>query len=142
MLRRLTATDHSALLDVWRRSGLSTTRPEGRDTPAAFAAQLATGHQIVLGWEEDGVLAGVVLATHDSRKGWINRLAVLPETRHEGIGRRLVAAAEAWLREQGIRVIGALVEEDNDTSLAFFQQVGYRLAPDIRYLSKRDANDA
>jgi len=38
-------------------------------------------------------LVGSVLASHDERKGWLNRLAVAPNHRRRGPARRLIAAA-------------------------------------------------
>lgn len=142
-IRRLDATDYPGVLALWHRAGLHTIRPRGRDAPEALARELERGRATVLGVDdEDGRLVGVVVATHDGRKGWINRLAVDPETRRQGFGRRLVESAEHALASQGIHVIAALVEEPNDASLAFFQASGYRLARNVRYLSKRDAPDA
>jgi ribosomal protein S18 acetylase RimI-like enzyme len=108
-----------------------------------LARQLASGVQTILGLEADGQLAGAVVATHDSRKGWINRLVVDPDCRRQGYGSRLVAAVEEVLREQGMRVIAALVESDNPASWALFRKAGYvEVDPGIHYLSKRDSADA
>jgi ribosomal protein S18 acetylase RimI-like enzyme len=131
------------VIALWQRAGLTTIRPSGRDAPEAFAREIESGSATVLGAEDaDGTLVGVVVATHDGRKGWINRLATDPDRRREGLGLKLVEAAERALDEQGIRVIAALVEDDNDASLAFFQAAGYTLHPGVQYLSKRAAPDA
>jgi len=94
----------------------------------------------VIGLERAGELIGVVLVTHDGRKGWINRLAVLPAHRRHGYAARLVAGAERILHEQGITVIAVLIETGNDTSLSLFQKLGYAELPGgIHYVSKRDS---
>jgi ribosomal protein S18 acetylase RimI-like enzyme len=99
--------------------------------------------QTILGTESDGKLVGAVIATHDGRKGWINRLAVDPDYRRRGYAGTLIEAAERVLREQGLRVIAALVESDNRASLALFRRLGYVDAGgDVHYLSKRESNDA
>jgi len=142
-IRRLDSADHDRVIALWRRAGLTTTRPQGRDAPDAFEREMAAGRAILLGVESDaGALIGVVLATHDGRKGWINRLAVDPDHRRDGMGRRLIEAAERALEAEGILVIAALVEGHNRDSLAFFQAAGYSLHPDVRYLSKRATPDA
>ena len=143
IVRALLPADYDRVIALWRRAGLETIRTSGRDAPEAFAREIESGSATVIGAEDSvGTLVGVVVATHDGRKGWINRLAIDPERRREALGRALVAEAEAALAEQGIRVIAALVEGDNDASLAFFQAAGYALHPDVRYLSKRAAPDA
>ncbi|MFQ5598961.1 MAG: GNAT family N-acetyltransferase [Candidatus Krumholzibacteriia bacterium] len=141
-VRRLRLQDHEAMLELWRRAGLSSLRPRGRDRREVFAQQLASGVETFLGLVEGDRLVGAVVATHDGRKGWINRLAVDPEYRRRGLARRLLAAAEQVLREQGMTVIAVLVERDSEASLRLFQREGYVLARDVFYLSKRDDADA
>ena len=140
-LRRLTIDDHAAILALWQRAGLHSIRPEGRDSRAEFDQQLAGG-QIAIGLEENGRLIGVVLATNDTRKGWINRLAIDPDYRHQGYGEQLVRAAEEALRAAGMKLIAAFIEEGNTASLALFEKLGYAVHPNIYYVSKRDSNEA
>jgi ribosomal protein S18 acetylase RimI-like enzyme len=142
LVRRLGPDDYDELLALWQRAGLHSLRPQGRDSRDSLARQLASGVQTILGLDVDGQLVGAVIATHDSRKGWINRLAVDPDHRRRGYGARLVAAAEEALRQQGLRVIAALVESDNPASLALFRDVGYvEIDTGIHYLTKRDSDD-
>jgi len=141
-IRRLEARDYPDALEVWRSAGLRSLRPDGRDSPDAFTSQLRSGRQVLLGLECDGRLIGVVMATHDGRKGWINRLAVATGQRRQGVGRRLLRAAERHLEEEGLHVIGALIETDNAPSLTLFQEAGYRIDHHVAYLSKRDDDEA
>ena len=141
-IRRLTIDDYDELLALWRRAGLDSLKPLGRDSREALARQLDSGVQAILGLAKDGDLVGAVVATHDSRKGWINRLVVDPRHRRQGYGARLIAAAEEVLRGQGIGVIAALVESHNRASLALFQKMGYVDADRrIHYLSKRESDE-
>ena len=135
--RTLSLDDYEAIMDLWQRAGLTSIRPQGRDSRAAFARQLASGVQHIIGLEDGGRLVVAIVATHDGRKGWLNRLAVAPAYRGQGLARRLIAAAEQWLASQDILVWAVLIEEDNEPSLRLFQSAGYVLAPDILYLSKR-----
>ncbi|MBN1287238.1 MAG: GNAT family N-acetyltransferase [Anaerolineae bacterium] len=139
--RYLTAEDYDAIVALWQAAGLST-RPNGRDSRAAFEAQMARDVQTVVGLEAEGRLVGVAVATHDGRKGWINRLAVHPDCRRRGYARQLIAASERVLKEKhGVAVVGVLIEDWNEASLALFRQAGYVLHDDIHYLSKRDRAD-
>jgi ribosomal protein S18 acetylase RimI-like enzyme len=140
-IRRLTAADYDAVIALWLRAGLTSVRPDGRDSREAFAGQLERG-QIVLGLEEAGQLIGCVVATHDTRKGWINRLVIDPDHRRQGHAQRLIRAAEDALREQGMGVLCALIEDWNEASLALFQKAGYRVGLDVIYVSKRDSTDS
>jgi ribosomal protein S18 acetylase RimI-like enzyme len=139
-IRELGLDDLDRLLALWQRAGLHSLKPQGRDGRDALTRQLASGVQTILGMESGDELVGAVVATHDGRKGWINRLAVDPGYRRRGYATKLIEAAEEALREQGLCVIAALVESDNPASLALFSKLGYVDAGrDIHYLSKRES---
>jgi ribosomal protein S18 acetylase RimI-like enzyme len=137
----LGAADYPRIMALWQRAGLSI-RPQGRDSREAFAEQLAGGIQIVLGLQEAGDLVGVIVVTHDSRKGWLNRLAIDPRYRRQGLGLQLIRAAEDHLQGRGIQVIAALIEDNNDASRALFAKAGYADHTGIHYLSKRPGPEA
>jgi len=140
-VRQLGLKDYDRLLALWQQAGLHSLKPQGRDSRDSLDQQLASGVQTIQGLEVDGQLVGAVVATHDSRKGWINRLAIHPDHRRRGYGARLIAAAEGALRDQGMHVIAALVESDNPASLALFRKVGYvEIDTGIHYLTKRDSD--
>jgi ribosomal protein S18 acetylase RimI-like enzyme len=138
-LRHLTVDDYDAIIHLWKQAGLQSVRLQGRDSRDAFAAQLAAG-QRAIGLEDKGQLVGAVLVTHDTRKGWINRLAVHPDHRRKGYATELIAAAEQELRAMGLRVFAVLIEADNDVSQQLFAREGYK-AHDIVYMSKRNSDN-
>jgi len=140
-IRPLRIEDYEALVTLWQRAGLKF-KPQGRDSREALGRQLNHGGVTLLGAEKEGQLIGVVMLSHDGRKGWINRLAVDPAYRRRGLGARLIAAAEEELHGQGVEVIAVLIEADNEPSLNLFQREGYRLAREIFYLSKRPGEEA
>jgi len=138
-LRHLTVDDHDAIIRLWKEAGLESVRLQGRDSHDTFAAQLAAG-QRVIGLEDAGQLLGAVLVTHDTRKGWINRLVVHPDHRRKGYATELIAAAERELRGMGFQIFAVLIEADNNASQELFAQEGYK-AHDIVYMSKRNSDD-
>ncbi len=139
-MRILSADDYAAVRALWEAAGLHI-RPGGRDSQEAFARQIASGCQIVIGMEDDSRLVGVVLATHDSRRGWINRLAVHPDYRRRGIGTQLVREAERELKARDLPVLCAHIESWNTASQALFRRLGYVTTEDVLYFSKRDSED-
>ncbi|HET90298.1 MAG TPA: GNAT family N-acetyltransferase [Chloroflexi bacterium] len=143
LIRPLGTDEYDDLMALWQRAGLHSLKPQGRDSRAAITRQLASGVQTILGLEIEHQLVGAVIATHDSRKGWINRLVVDPDRRRRGYGTQLIQAAEQVLREQGIQVIAALIESDNPASLALFERAGYvQVDAGMYYMTKRDSAEA
>jgi aminoglycoside 6'-N-acetyltransferase I len=47
---------------------------------------------------------------------WLEGIYVLPAHRRQGVGRRLLTAAEQWARERGLTELGSDAELDNLTS--------------------------
>jgi ribosomal protein S18 acetylase RimI-like enzyme len=104
-------------------------------------AEMERGGALFVVAETGGEVVGVALGTHDGRRGWINRLAVLPEYQRRGIARRLVRAVEERTDALGIDIVAALIEEDNEASKAFFRSIEYLDSPDVQYFSKRRSAD-
>jgi len=111
-------------------------KTRGRDSPRSFSEQLRRNRRSYLGAFDGDRLLGVVLGTHDTRKAWINRLAVHPDYRRRSIAARLVRACERVLREQGLKMFAALIEPENRASEAFFRSLGYEILP-ILYARKK-----
>lgn len=83
-----------------------------------------------------GSMVGLVIASSDGRKGWINRLAVLPEFRGRDIARNLISRAEDALRKTGIMITACLILDDNTPSIRLFESEGYSKWPDVLYFRK------
>ncbi|HVQ08091.1 MAG TPA: GNAT family N-acetyltransferase [Allosphingosinicella sp.] len=62
----------------------------------------------------------------DGHRGWVYYLAVAPERRRQGLGREMMAAAEAWLRRRGVPKIQLMVREDNEAARAFYEALGLK----------------
>jgi ribosomal protein S18 acetylase RimI-like enzyme len=140
VIRELRLEDYDALVALWREAGLPY-RPKGRDAREAIARQLKEDTAIYLVAEVAGTVVGAVLGTHDGRKGWINRLAVLPAYRRRRVGAQLLAETERRLATLGIEIFACLVEDWNAESKDFFEKSGYRPFQKVSYCTKRKDGD-
>ncbi len=137
MIQQLSLSNYPEVLELWELVGLNP-RVDGRDHPDRVKEQLESGNVTLLGKFDNNKLIGVVLVTHDERKGWINRLAVHPANQNQGIGKELVLAAEEHLlNDKQIEVYSALIFEDNTTSKLCFHNAGYTNWEEVSYFSKR-----
>lgn len=139
-IRKLTICDYEEMVRLWSRAKLPF-KPKGRDSKKAIAAQMKANPEFFLGAFENNRLVGTVIISCDSRKGWINRLAVDPDYRYRGIAKVLIAESEKTLRKYGIRIFCALIEDYNTVSKKLFKECGYVEHRDIIYFSKRDSNE-
>ena len=142
-IRTLSVADYDAICAVWKASGVGY-KPTGRESQESFTKQMASGLQIVLGAvdkDHGDQLVGVVLVTHDGRKGWINRLGVVPDHQRQGIGAMLIRAAEEQIHALGMTISAALIVHGNEASLGLFKREGYKVE-DSYYVTKRDDPNA
>lgn len=135
-IEEFTPAEYKSLIALWQRAGLSH-KPRGRDKKEHLVGELQNPASCLLVAVAGNRLVGSVLATHDGRKGWINRLAVDIPWRHRGLGGRLIEAAEAFLEKQKIAIIACLIEDYNTPSLELFKKCGYREFKGVHYLTKR-----
>ena len=135
-IARLRLRDHDAVVALWRRVGL-VNKAGLRDSRTAFARQLRRNEGLYLGAFDGSRLVGTVLGTHDTRKGWVNRLAVDPAYQRRGVGTRLLRACEKALARKGVKIIAALVVRGSEPSTNLFRSGGYELSGDILYVRKK-----
>lgn len=140
MIRKYRDEDYPHVIALWTRTGLPL-KPLGRDRRDRMKVQAEQPNVVFLVAEENGQLIGTVVGTHDSRKGWINRLAVEPASQKRGIARMLVKEVELWLGRVGIEIVACLIEEENPISMKVFEKLGYLRHRDIFYFTKRKSKE-
>jgi len=92
--------------------------------------------------EENGSLIAFIIARHLGRgRGYIITLDVRQDQRRRGLGSRLLATAEDWLRTEGVSLVRLETAVDNAPAIAFWQKSGYREVGRTRgyYLGRLDA---
>ena len=140
-IRRVGPDDYDDILALWSAAGLPV-RATGRESRAAFVQQIEPFGDLYLAATDGDRIVGVVLGTHDGRRGWINRLAVLPEYQRRGIAATLVTACDTAIRAKGIEIVAALIEPENAASIALFETLGYRAEVPVVYYRKLSRPDA
>lgn len=139
-IRPATPEDYEQIVEVWAAAGLSV-RLHGRENREAFLYQLERFPDLFLVATDDDRIVGAILGSHDHRKGWINRLAVLPEYRRRGLGLALAEACDDAIRSQGIEIVAALIEPENKASCDMVEKLGYRADIEVRYYRKLSRPD-
>ena len=140
IIRKFTIEDYDKLISLWTKAGLMY-KPEGRDKREKIAYEIEQPNSFFIVAEHGERIIGSVFGTHDGRKGWINRLAVVPEERMQGVARKLVQEVEKHFDKIGIEINACLIEEWNSSSIQVFEKMGYTRHDDIKYLTKRKHQD-
>ena len=136
IIRDLKPSEYSSLIDIWLRSSLPF-KPEGRDTEQNIIKQMQLENIRFFVAEISNELVGIVIASHNGRKGWINRLAVPPEFRGKGIANSLLKRSEEFFISNNINIFACLIEDWNDVSMEYFQNKNYDSHKEIIYITKK-----
>jgi ribosomal protein S18 acetylase RimI-like enzyme len=121
MIAAATPGDADAVIALWEACGL--TRPW--NDPASDFRRAVEGSTSAVLLDRDGdSLLGSVMVGHDGHRGWVYYLAVAQDRRREGLGRRLMEAAEAWLRARGAPKLQLMVRGSNEAALGFYEALG------------------
>ena len=121
MISPLGTADIPALVALWEACGL--TRP-WNDPERDARLAIDGGASAILGLRDDSTLLAAVMVGFDGHRGWVYYLAVAPDRRRAGLGRTLMAAAEAWLRARGAPKLQLMVRTGNAEALGFYEALG------------------
>jgi ribosomal protein S18 acetylase RimI-like enzyme len=139
-IRNFHINDYNDVIRLWDQTKLPF-KPKGRDSLIQIRNEIKKENSIFFVAVDNRKIIGSIFGTHDGRKGWINRLAVHPDYQRKGIAKNLCFEVENKLNNLGIEIICCLIENYNINSFNFFNNLGYILHEDIKYLSKRKNNE-
>lgn len=86
--------------------------------------------------EEEGKIAGVIMAGHDGRRGFIYHTVVSTAFRRQGIAKRLVDEVLKALEREGIHKAALVAFERNMPGNAFWESIGFESRRDLIYRNK------
>jgi len=138
-IRSFDTRDTDAVIALWQSCDL--TRP-WNNPRLDIQRKCAVDDDLFLVCDINGVITGSVMAGYEGHRGWINYLAVAPESRKSGLGKQLMLEVESRLLARGCPKINLQVRHGNDAVIAFYEAIGFsddkcismgkRLIPDDR----------
>ena len=136
-IRAFRIEDEPAVISLWEQCGLVRSWNDPRKD---IERKLRVGAELFLvGVVNDRVVA-TVMAGYEGHRGWINYLAVAPETQRTGLGREIMNEAERRLRAAGCPKINLQVRGDNHGAVDFYRALGY-VPDDVVSMGKRLETD-
>lgn len=133
IIRAFSPDDEAAVVALWQDCDLL--RP-WNDPHRDIRRKLTVQAELFLVAQQGADIVGTVMCGYDGHRGWVNYLAVGPQQRNKGLGRRLMQAAEAALQALGCPKLNIQVRENNAAVLAFHRKLGYSVDPVVS-LGKR-----
>ncbi|WP_232050466.1 GNAT family N-acetyltransferase [Actinoplanes sp. OR16] len=118
----------SQVLAFWSAAAENDNRPV--DTVEAIEALVGRDPEALIVAVDGEEIVGTIIAGWDGWRCHLYRLAVAPSRRREGIGGRLIAAAEERFRAFGGTRADAMVLDENATAHGIWAAHGYRRQPE------------
>jgi ribosomal protein S18 acetylase RimI-like enzyme len=126
--RNAVAADADAVLAFWATAAEDSHRPP--DSADAVRRLVARDPEALILAVDNDVVVGSVIVGWDGWRCHLYRLAVAPTHRRQGIGRELVARAEARFASYGGTRADAMVLDDNDQAHRVWATAGYAPQPE------------
>ncbi len=126
ILRRYAPADHAAAIALWHACGL---HPGQSDTPEGLVRKLERDPDLFILAIDNGAVIGSVMGSYDGRRGWINRLAVAPTHRGQGLADRLMDEVQRRMVAIGCVKVNLLIEPENAGVQAYYERLGFGADP-------------
>jgi len=140
IIRKYKNIDYIQIIDLWKKLKLPY-KPLGRDSKEELNRQNNLNCSYYLVVELNLKIIGSIFATHDGRKGWINRLAVSINFQRKGVAKKLISKAENYFLKNNIKIYACLIEGNNASSKKTFENSNYKEFKNIYYYTKRIKNN-
>ncbi len=121
-IRRFISEDESAVVQLWNDCGL--TRP-WNDPSKDVARKLCEQPELFLVGVLEGKLVASAMFGYDGHRGNVSYLAVTPGMQRLSLGRQIMQAGEALLRQRGCPKVNLLVRDSNADVIEFYRRLGY-----------------
>lgn len=132
-IRSYTSADYESIRKLFVNGGL---HYEPMDSEERLREKISRDPNSILVAVESEKVVGTVSLMEDGRMAFIFRLAVDPENRNKGIGRRLMAEAERELFRMGYQEVNILAEEADTGLQEYYEKQGYKKGTAYRWMAK------
>lgn len=136
-IRPFQPSDGTAVVQLWKDCNLVV---PWNDPHRDILRKLRVQPELFLvGFVSDELVAAI-MAGYEGHRGWLNYLAVAQHFRRQGLGRKMVAEAEARLREMGCPKINIQIRTGNTEVIEFYRRVGFK-PEDVVSMGRRLESD-
>ena len=121
--REFVIEDYKTAVELWKRvEGVEIAEGDDREGVARFLARNPGLSRVAT---DGSIMIGVAFCGNDGRRGYIYHLAVDPNYRGQGVGKRLIGECLEGLRRLGLQRANIMVATDNPRGREFWSKCGW-----------------
>lgn len=132
-IRPYRVEDEAAVIQLWKDCGLI---HPSNNAKRDIERKMKVNPELFLVGVVSENIAATAMTGYEGHRGWINYLAVAPQHRRQGVGRQIMAEAEAKLRALGCPKINLQIRTSNREVIAFYESLGF-VQDDVVSFGKR-----
>ena len=122
LIRAITDGDEDRVVDLWEACGL--TRPGKAPRDYIALARKSPQAEIFVGILDDEIVASALCGS-DGHRGWVYYLAVTPKHQKDGLGAKMMAHGEIWLRDMGVSKVELMIRPENKAVREVYERIEY-----------------
>jgi ribosomal protein S18 acetylase RimI-like enzyme len=126
-LRRGRRRDRTTVLTVDARSFEPFWRLDRAGLQEAMAATPSSRFRVSVG--AGGRIVGYAVSGRAGHRGYVQRLAVDPDSQGRGVGTALLVDGLQWMRRRGVQRAAVNTQVGNAAALALYERLGFRPQP-------------
>ena len=124
-IEQLNRVFSDSFTDRYRRDGMAGVRVPHLN-PIIWRYALEDAGDGAMVWRDaDGQLAGFNVVHQSGTEGWMGPLAVRPDRQGAGLGKVMIQAGIAWLKERRVRTIGLETMPRTVDNIGFYSRLGF-----------------
>ena len=124
-IRPATGADRSGVVALWET--VFPDDPPHNAPSKVFAAKLTVKDDMLLVAVDEDTIVGTTMAGYDGFRGWLHKVAVLPQYQRRGVAAALVRRAIVALRDAGCTKVNLQVRATNSEVRGFYQSLGFEI---------------
>ena len=124
-IRPATVADRPGVVAVWET--VFPDDPPHNAPGRVFDAKLALQDDMLLVVMDGDAVIGTTMASYDGHRGWLNRVAVLPQYRNRGLATAVVRRAIRALRSIGCTKVNLQIRASNSGVRRFYESLGFEI---------------
>ena len=126
-IRTYQPADQRGVIELWARAFPD--EPAWNESENLIERKLTVQPNLFFVCVVNDTVIGTTIAGFDGVRGWVHKVATHPGHRRRGISKALMEAAEKGLVAHGCTKLNIQVRDGNNSAVAFYQSIGYKIEP-------------